>query len=185
LDDAHKDVLEVVRTELAAHAARLTEPGLIKCGVQPFNPGGALVMGNVSKSQALDGYEITHQRDGQHQRIMALQFAFYRKGIVAPAGQPPREPVGVWLTLQIREADNRLVKGCYAFVNRAPQGRGRFAYTVANEPARFEFDVSEWPAKAEELRAFLRSSLEAFSELIERGPQQFVLLELRNKPRRR
>jgi hypothetical protein len=75
--------------------------------------------------------------------------------------------------------------GCYAFVNRAPQGRDRFAYTVANEPARFEFDVSEWTAKAEELRAFLRSSLEAFSELIERGPQQFVLLELRNKPQRR
>jgi serine/threonine protein kinase len=184
-DDVHKDVLDVVRTELAAAAARLSEPGLIKSGVQPFNPRGATVMGRGSKSQAFDGYEITHQRGGPHERITALQFAFSRKGVVAPSAQPRRVPLGVWLTLQIREADDRLVQRCHAFVNRAPQGRGRFAYSVANEPARFEFDISEWPDKADELRAFVRSALDAFPELIARGPQQFVLLELSNRPGRR
>jgi serine/threonine protein kinase len=155
-DDVHNDVLDVVRTALTAAAVRVSEPGLIKSGVKPFDPRGATVMGRVSKSQALDGYEITHQREGLHERITGLQFSFYRKGIVAPAGQPHREPLGIWLTLQIREADNRPVQGCHAFVGRAQQGRDRFAYSVANEPARFEFDISEWPAKAEDLRAFVR-----------------------------
>jgi hypothetical protein len=103
----------------------------------------------------------------------------------ASSGQPHREPLGVWLTLQIREADDRPVQRCHAFVNRAQQGRGRFAYSVGNEPARFEFDISAWPDKADELRAFVRSALDAFPELVARGLQQFVSLELNNRPRRR
>jgi hypothetical protein len=87
--------------------------------------------------------------------------------------------------LQIREADNQPVKGCRAFVNRRAQGRGRFEYGVANEPARYEFDISEWPAKEQELRAFVRDFLGAFPDLIGRDTQQFILLELNNKRRRR
>jgi hypothetical protein len=62
--------------------------------------------------------------------------SIYRKGVVAPSGQPYREPLGVWLTLQIQEADNRLVKGCHAFVYRTQQGRGPFAYGVAKDELR-------------------------------------------------
>ncbi|MGJ4931586.1 protein kinase domain-containing protein [Bradyrhizobium sp. HKCCYLS2038] len=184
-NDVHMDILALVHGELAAHAARLTEPGLIKSGAQPFNPRGATVMGRVSKSQALDGHEITFQHEGAHERITALQFAFYRKAIVAPAGQSPKEPVGIWLTLQTREPDNRPVQRCHAFVNRTQQGRGRFAYAIATEPARFELDISEWPDKADDLRTFVQNALEAFPELIRGGLQQFVMFELNNKPRRR
>jgi serine/threonine protein kinase len=184
-DDVHKNVLESIRTELAAAAAQLTEPGLVKSEVLPFNSGGMVIVGLASKSQALDGYEITFQREGPHERITVMQFAFYRKGIVRHASQSLKEPVGVWPVLQIREADNRPVKGCHAYVDRKPQGRGRFVCGIANEPARYEFDVSEWPIKAQELGAFLRSFIEGFPELIARGPQQFVLLQLQKKPRRR
>jgi serine/threonine protein kinase len=184
-NDVHRDVLQVIRTELEARAAQVSEPDLIKSTVQVFNPGGATMMGRASKSQALDGYEITFQKEGPQGRITALQFAFYRKGIVAPAGRPPKEPVGIWLTLQIREADNRAVQGCSAYVSRAAHGRGSFVYGVAKEPtARIEFDVSEWPEKLEELRAFVGNCLDAFPDLIARGPQQFVMLKLQNKQRR-
>jgi serine/threonine protein kinase len=184
-DDVRKDVLEVVRTELAAAAVGLSVPRLIRSGVQPFNPGRNILMGSASKSQALDGCEITHQREGPHERITALQFEFYRKSVVRHASQPAKEPIGLWPLLQVREADNRPVQRCRAFLSRKAQGRGRFAYGIANEPARFEFDVSEWHGKEEELRAFVKDFAAAFPALIRGGPQQFVLLELSNRPRRR
>jgi serine/threonine protein kinase len=60
-DDARQHVLHVIRDELATAAAQLEAPGLIRSEVRPFNPGRNIVMGLASKSQALDGYEITHQ----------------------------------------------------------------------------------------------------------------------------
>jgi hypothetical protein len=171
----------LIRDELTASAAELTEPGLIKSAVHEFKPGHMTLMNRNSKSQALDGYELIYRREEPNARITALQFVFYRKGTVRPAGQPVKQGVGVWPLLQLREANGRPVQGCYAYVNRRPQGRDQFAYGVDKEPVRFEFDVSEWPDKLEEFRSFLRSCLEAFPGLIEANYRQFHQLEMRSR----
>jgi hypothetical protein len=166
---------------LAKAVAQLNAPGAVNSAVQSYNPGRNTQMGRASKSQALDGREIIYQRAAPKARITALQFEFYRKGIVRHGNQPITQPVGVWPLLQIREADDRPVKDCRAFVNRRPQGRGRFEYDVADRPALLEFDVSDWLEKEVELREFIRGFLDAFPDLIGRDTQQFVLLRLRGR----
>jgi hypothetical protein len=73
---------------------------------------------------------------------------------------------------------------CVKHLSLGPQqGRDQFVYSVANEPGRFDFDVSEWLGKVD-VRGFVRNAVDAFPKLIARGPQQFVLLELSNRQRR-
>ena len=182
--DVRAHVVEVVTDQLTKAAAQLNAPGAVNSAVQPYNPGRNIRMGLASKSQALDGRESTHQRAAPNERITALQFEFYQKGVVRHAGQPITQPIGIWLLLQIREEDGRSVKDCRAYVNRRARGRNRFEYGAAKEPATFEFDLSEWPAKEPELRDFIQGFLDAFPDLIRRETQQFVLLGLATRRRR-
>jgi hypothetical protein len=89
------------------------------------------------------------------------------------------------VSLELREADQRPVKACSAFLRQERAGRNFVEYRVTNTAATiFEIEEENVADAETDVKAFVRDAVSALPELASRDYSQFLTMKFSTNSRR-